>query len=73
EPEEIDLQLPKPSENVEEIVIPLSKDNSSLKFKEKIVGHLEDTDPSESVAFKKRKFAGSSGKRNTRQRNLDDD
>ncbi|GFY49280.1 WW domain-binding protein 4 [Trichonephila inaurata madagascariensis] len=73
EPVEIDLQLPKPSENIVEVVIPLSKDNTSLKFKEKIVGHLEDTDPSETVTFKKRKFFGLSGKRNTRQRNLDDD
>lgn len=71
-PEEIDLQLPKASENIVEVVIPLSKDNTSLKFTEKIVGHLEDTDPSEVVTFKKRKFVSSSGKRNTRQR-LDDD
>ncbi|GBM08063.1 WW domain-binding protein 4 [Araneus ventricosus] len=73
EPVKIDLQLPKPSEDLIEIVIPVVKDEPKLKFSEKIVGKLEDTDPSEGVTFKKRKFAGSSAKRNARQRNLDDD
>ncbi|KAF8782314.1 hypothetical protein HNY73_012613 [Argiope bruennichi] len=73
EPVEIDLQLPKPNEDLVEVVIPVAKDEPKLKFKEKVVGQIENSDPSEGVTFKKRKFAGSSAKRNARQRNLDDD
>ncbi|CAL1288442.1 unnamed protein product [Larinioides sclopetarius] len=70
---EIDLQLPKPSEDLIEVIIPVAKDEPKLKITEKIVGQLVDIDSSEGVTFKKRKFGGSSAKRNARQRNLDDD
>ncbi|XP_015924522.1 WW domain-binding protein 4 [Parasteatoda tepidariorum] len=72
EPEEIDLQLPKPSEDLVEVVIPIATDEPKLKIKEKVIGNLTDIDSSEEVTFKKRKFLGSS-KRNTRQRTDDDD
>lgn len=71
EPVDYDLQLPSPSENAVEIVIPIHKDECTLKFKEKIIGQLSDTEPGE-VTFKKRKLAGSF-KKNARQRTTDDD
>ncbi|GIY29954.1 WW domain-binding protein 4 [Caerostris extrusa] len=72
EPEYVDLQLPKPSEDIVEVVIPVAKDEPKLRLKEKVIGQLTDTDPTEKVAFKKRKFA-SSASRNTRQRFTEDD
>ena len=71
EPVEYDLQLPEQSENTVEVVIPIHKDEPSLKFKEKIIGQLSDTEPGE-VTFKKRKNAGSF-KKNARQRFTDDE
>lgn len=68
---EYDLQLPEQSENTVEVVIPIHKEESSLKFKEKVVGSLSDTEPG-SVTFKKRKNAGAL-KKNARQRFTDDD
>ncbi|XP_054724369.1 WW domain-binding protein 4-like [Uloborus diversus] len=72
EPVEIDLQLPKPSENIIEVVIPVARDEPKMKFKEKTIGKLEDTDCQEDVVFKKRKFNFGS-KKNARQRTNDDD
>ncbi|KAG8191211.1 hypothetical protein JTE90_021947 [Oedothorax gibbosus] len=71
EPEEYDLQLPKPSEDIVEMVIPVARDEPRLKIREKVVGSLAGTDPSEEVTFKKRKFK-SNFKRNARQRTDDD-
>lgn len=70
-PVEYDLQLPEQSENTVEVVIPIHKEESSLKFKEKVVGSLSDTEPG-SVTFKKRKNTGAL-KKNARQRFTDDD
>lgn len=72
EPEEYDYQLPKPSEDIVEIVIPIARDEPKLKIREKVIGQLAGTDPSEEVTFKKRKV-NSSFKRNARQRFTDDD
>lgn len=71
EPVEYDYQLPKQPENTLEVVIPIYREEKSLKFKEKVVGKLSD-DESGVVTFKKRKFTGSSRK-NVRQRIADDD
>lgn len=71
EPVQYDLQLPAPSEDYVEVVIPLHKDTPSLKFKEKVIGTISDGNSGD-VTFKKRKFAGSF-KRNARQRTADDD
>lgn len=68
----VDLQLPEKSDNIVEMYIPVTNDDSRIKIKEKIIGHLDDSFSSENSVFKKRKNIGDV-KRNVRQRLKDDD